>query len=570
MNKILWTVVSVLLILTAFCLITSAEELYRGDEISFTIQTDSFEEVKSGSIEFTYDGDQFEVIEGSWTLSTAPIVSDFKLGDGKGVFLYASPATVGGSVFTVKLRVKDTASFETSDVGVKVRFLNTANESSWVEYPLGTYTVLCRHAYTEQNTDERYFFSGATCTQPAVYYLSCSCGERGTETFTYGEPLGHRYDNSCDETCNVCGDTRVANHVYGSEYRKDASGHWKVCTSCGKETDRAPHEGPCDTVCRVCGISKPATHSYESVVTPATCTTAGYTTHTCRDCGHTYKDNHVPAKGHTPGAAANCERDQVCTACGVVLVSKTGHRYSSAVTPATCTTAGYTTHTCGDCGHTYKDSEVGAKGHTPGAEADCLHDQTCTACGEILTHKMGHDEVSHGAQAPSCTEIGWNTYVTCSRCEYTTYEELPAKGHTFGEWTQTTAPGCETDGEEKRACADCGLEESRVLESTGHRDENQDGVCDICGYGEPKETAAPETAGDDTAGDDTAEPDESKPEDTGNEETSSEASEGDDTDADEGFKLSFDSPLVRIGIYVLGAILIIVALALIIRKIRYL
>ena len=36
----------------------------------------------------------------------------------------------------------------------------------------------------------------------------------------------------------------------------------------------------------------------------------------------------------------------------------------------------------------------------------------------------GHNEVAHLAKAPTCIEIGWNAYVTCSRCEYSTYEEI--------------------------------------------------------------------------------------------------------------------------------------------------
>lgn len=43
----------------------------------------------------------------------------------------------------------------------------------------------------------------------------------------------------------------------------------------------------------------------------------------------------------------------------------------------------------------------------------------------------GHDEISHEAKVPTCTEIGWDTYVSCSRCDYTTYEEKEALAHTF-------------------------------------------------------------------------------------------------------------------------------------------
>ena len=34
----------------------------------------------------------------------------------------------------------------------------------------------------------------------------------------------------------------------------------------------------------------------------------------------------------------------------------------------------------------------------------------------------GHNEIPHVAKAPTCKDIGWNAYVTCSRCSYTTYE----------------------------------------------------------------------------------------------------------------------------------------------------
>ena len=43
------------------------------------------------------------------------------------------------------------------------------------------------HKFTKKDTDEKYLLSSATCTQKAVYYYSCECGEKGTETFEYGE-----------------------------------------------------------------------------------------------------------------------------------------------------------------------------------------------------------------------------------------------------------------------------------------------------------------------------------------------------------------------------------------------
>ena len=50
--------------------------------------------------------------------------------------------------------------------------------------------------------------------------------------------------------------------------------------------------------------------------------------------------------------------------------------------------------------------------------------RTCGRCGETETRPvaaLGHDLVHHDAKAATCTEIGWNAYNTCSRCDYTTY-----------------------------------------------------------------------------------------------------------------------------------------------------
>lgn len=66
------------------------------------------------------------------------------------------------------------------------------------------------HSYDKQNTNAKYLKSAATCTEPAVYYYSCSCGEKGSKTFTYGDALGHKFKNG---TCTTCG---VADPDYNS------------------------------------------------------------------------------------------------------------------------------------------------------------------------------------------------------------------------------------------------------------------------------------------------------------------------------------------------------------------
>ncbi len=50
------------------------------------------------------------------------------------------------------------------------------------------------HAFTLENNIETYRKSAATHESAAVYYKSCTCGEPGTETFTFGDPVPHTFD----------------------------------------------------------------------------------------------------------------------------------------------------------------------------------------------------------------------------------------------------------------------------------------------------------------------------------------------------------------------------------------
>ncbi len=48
----------------------------------------------------------------------------------------------------------------------------------------------------------------------------------------------------------------------------------------------------------------------------------------------------------------------------------------------------------------------------------------CTYTTKVEIPALKHKLVHHDAKAPSCTEIGWEEYDTCSRCDYTTKVEL--------------------------------------------------------------------------------------------------------------------------------------------------
>ncbi len=116
----------------------------------------------------------------------------------------------------------------------------------------------------------------------------------------------------------------------------------------------------------------------------------------------------------------------------------------------------------------------------------------CSVCNEVLVAQeevsaLGHDEIAHEAQAATCTEIGWNAYVTCSRCDYTTYEELEATGHTE-VIDAAVAPTCTATGlTEGKHCSVCDevLVAQQTVEALGHALVDVDGkeaTCTEAGY----------------------------------------------------------------------------------------
>lgn len=49
------------------------------------------------------------------------------------------------------------------------------------------------HTLDQEVAEEKYLKSAADCTHSAIYYKSCVCGEKGLDTFEYGDALGHNY-----------------------------------------------------------------------------------------------------------------------------------------------------------------------------------------------------------------------------------------------------------------------------------------------------------------------------------------------------------------------------------------
>ena len=214
----------------------------------------------------------------------------------------------------------------------------------------------------------------------------------------------------------------------------------------------------------------------------------------------------IGATGHTAGEAVEENRaeptctedgsyDSVvyCTVCEneisreTVTIDAVGHTAGEAVeenrVEPTCTENGSYDSVvyCTVCESEISRETVtiGATGHTAGeaveenrVEPTCTENGSydsvvyCTVCESEISREtvtigaVGHDLHDVIAKAPTCTEAGWNAYQVCRRegCGYSTYQELPASGHRFGEPT-VYEPNYHQEGYSVHTCIVCAYEE---------------------------------------------------------------------------------------------------------------
>ena len=83
-------------------------------------------------------------------------------------------------------------------------------------------------SFVESVAEPQYLRSAATCTRPAEYYYSCSCGLAGSRSFYAGEPIAHVYSQSRAGEAFL---KKAATVNSGALYYKSC-----VCGAIGEET----------------------------------------------------------------------------------------------------------------------------------------------------------------------------------------------------------------------------------------------------------------------------------------------------------------------------------------------
>ena len=198
-----------------------------------------------------------------------------------------------------------------------------------------------------------------------------------------------------------------------------------------------------DTLCTVCG--KRLDCAYTEAVVDPTCTSAGYTVHTCTNCGSSYLDSVVEG----------------------------GHKWGTTVIPPTHTEPGYTLYECSVCKESYKTDYTAPVGHAFD-EGTVTKEATCTAEGEMTyacscgaTHTvpipMTQHELTSVVTAPTCTELGYTTH-SCKHCDYS-YTDTPvgALGHAWDMGVVAAAPTLTATGKLIQTCTVCHERKETVL-----------------------------------------------------------------------------------------------------------
>lgn len=315
-----------------------------------------------------------------------------------------------------------------------------------------TVTIPHVHVYDKEVATEGYLKTGATCTEAAVYYKSCECGAKGTETFTSGSALEHDYTKKVEN--NTYLKTAASNCTEYNVY-------WYACSRCDANakddaaatdkyytsTTAGNHsftEKIEDTAHYVAGTGTDCQSVKKYYFDCAYCDQIGTTTwdsttygphnyaatwssdadghwHECSLC-HDKKDQ----AAHTPGAAATETTPQKCTECDYIITPALGHTHHMtpvAANPATCTEDGNIAYyVCSGCSKWFEDATgnveitdhnsvvLGHLGHD-WADATCTAPKTCSRCDATEGTPLGHDF----ADVWSSDASGhWHA---CSRCD---------------------------------------------------------------------------------------------------------------------------------------------------------
>ena len=308
-------------------------------------------------------------------------------------------------------------------------------------------------------------------TDDEQHWKQCGCGNMI-------EVAEHKYDNSCDTTCNICGHVRNITHTWSSDWSDDGTNHWKECTVChNARTDEGTHTGgtaTCQTKkeCSVCYLTYGnfeacdyiENHDAKYCISEATCVAEAVYTKSCSVCGtahatDTFKYGTVDVTNHV------------------------GDTYVEGQCESDCMNPGYTGDTwCKDCNTKIKDGELIPAGHKTieVPENAATHESagnikyyTCSGCDLLFADAEAKTEIkledtiipksehSYGEWVNTDAENHWK--------ECDCGDKIEIAVHTYGDWTVTKESTTTESGLKEKTCSVCGhkvTEELPLAENT--------------------------------------------------------------------------------------------------------
>ena len=401
--------------------------------------------------------------------------------------------------------------------------------------PKSTVTVkatFALHSFTAEVAEEQYLKSGATCTEQAEYYKSCTaCGlsSEGTAeeaTFFAGNILGHDWgawtSNGNDTHTRVCfrdaSHTETDNCSGGTADCKNRA----ICETCGGEYgEMNAHDFTAETAaeqylksaatctekavyyksCTVCGLSSEGTAEEATFFAGnilghdwGAWTSNGNGTHTrvcSRDASHTETDN-------CTGGTADCKNRAICETCGGEYGNLLPHTFTAEAateqylkSAATCTEKAVYYKSCTVCG---LSSEGTAEEATFFAGNILGHDWGAWTSNGNGTHtRVCSRDASH-TETDNCTggTASCTMKAVCEVCK-AEYGEKDPEHHAEGcelEWVVT-----ETEHEQKYSlCGKVTIAKEKhtfgdwttTQRPTLNRDGEKERICQICQYKETK------------------------------------------------------------------------------------
>ena len=289
------------------------------------------------------------------------------------------------------------------------------------------WTPIHVHAYTQQVQKPEALKTPADCTNNAVYYLSCACGEVSTndaDTFTAANTaLNHDWDawtqNSDEKT-----HTRICKRDTSHTETENCHGGTATCTA--------------KAVCTVCGgeYGEMAAHSFTAekaeakyLKSAATCTEKAVYYKSCAACGLSAKgaaDETTFFSGnvldHNWGAWTSNEdgtHTRTCTVDGCSAGTQT-ENCIDANKDHKCDICDYIISECADDNKDHKCDYCGKKltEHT-GGKATCKDKAKCEVCGAEYGEldPKNHTNLKHfPAKAATKTTEGNIEYWYCEGC----------------------------------------------------------------------------------------------------------------------------------------------------------